>query len=190
MNNLRLKYIKSLAALFTGCFFVYACENKLEEVQNLGKPRVNVEEGRDIQSYLSQAGKVKARLTAPIMLRYILETPKTEFPKSLHVDFYDDSTSVESQLSAKYGYYLENDNKVFLRDSVVVFNIAGDTLHCRELYWDQRTQMFYTDKNVIIQKPDQKIYGTGLTARQDFKAFTIKNAYGFINIPDSSFLAQ
>lgn len=179
-----------MATLLLGCFFVYACENNYDEVRELGKPKISVEEGRDIESYLSQNGIVKARLTAPLMLRYQLDTPKTEFPKTLKVEFFNENTQVESRLTARYGNYLENENKVFLKDSVVVYNITGDTLRCRELYWDQRKELFYTDKNVIIQKPDQKIYGTGLTARQDFKAFTIKNAYGIINIPDSSFLAQ
>ena len=178
------------AALLVSCFFVYACENNYNEVQQLGKKKTNIEEGKFIVSYLSQNGLMKAKLTAPLMLRYQLDTPKTEFPKSLHVDFYDANTKIESQLSAKYGNYFENESKVFLKDSVVVFNVTGDTLHCRELYWDQRKELFYTEKNVIIQKPDQKIYGTGLTADQSFKWFTIKNAYGFINIADSSFLAQ
>lgn len=184
------RYIKTLAALIVSCFFVYACENNYTEVQNLGKKKINVEEGRNIESFLSQAGKVKARLTAPLMLRYQLDTPKTEFPNSLKVDFYNDSTKIESRLSAKYGRYLENENKVFLRDSVVVYNVTGDTLNCLELYWDQRQQIFYTDKNVIVTKPDQKIYGKGLTADQNFKWFTIKNMYGYIDIADSSFLAQ
>ena len=181
---------KIVAALFIGCFFVVCCENKIEEVQNLGKKTMGVEEGINIESYLSQAGKMKAKLTAPLMLRFLLDTPKVEFPNKMHVDFFDDSTKIESQLNARYGRYLENEARVFLKDSVVVFNVTGDTLHCRELYWDQRKELFYTEKNVIIQKPDQKIYGTGLTADQSFKWFTIKNAYGFINIADSSFLAQ
>ena len=184
------KNINIKAALLVSCFFVYACENNYNEVQQLGKKKINIEEGKFIVSYLSQNGLMKAKLTAPLMLRYQLDTPKTEFPKSLHVDFFDANTKIESQLSAKYGNYFENESKVFLKDSVVVFNITGDTLHCRELYWDQRKELFYTEKNVIIQKPDQKIYGTGLTADQSFKWFTIKNAYGFINIADSSFLAQ
>ena len=190
MNSKFLKHIALKAALIWGCFFVYACENNYEEVQNLGKKKINVEEGRNIESYLSQGGLVKAKLTAPIMLRYQLDTPKTVFPKSLKVVFYDDQTQVESNLSALYGEYIENEGRVFLKDSVVVFNVTGDTLNCRELYWDQRQEVFYTDKNVIIKKPDQKIYGSGLRADQNFKWFTIKNAYGFINIPDSSFLAQ
>jgi LPS export ABC transporter protein LptC len=180
-----------MAALLSGCFFVVSCENDMEVVQNLNKKSIGVEEGKQIESFLSQSGKVKAKLMAPVMLRYLLDTPKVEFPKTLKVDFFDDSTKIESKLFAKYGHYLENQNKVFLRDSVVVFNVSGDTLICKELYWDQQKEIFYTDKNVIIRKPDQKVYGNGLVADQSFKWFTIQHPHNsYLNIPDSSFIAQ
>ena len=174
-----------------GCFFVYSCENKMEDVQNLGKKTIGIEEGKQIESFLSQGGKVKAKLMAPLMLRYQTDTAKVEFPKNLRVDFYNDSTTIESKLFAKYGNYLENENKVFLRDSVIVFNVLGDTLICKELYWDQVKATFYTDKKVIIRKRDQKIYGSGLVADQNFQWFTIKDVHNsYINIPDSSFISQ
>ena len=91
----------TIAALITSCFFVFACENKMGDVQKWGRKHPQVDEARNIESFLSLEGKMKARLTAPVMLRY-LDT-LTEFPKSLHVDFYNDSLKVESQLSAKYG---------------------------------------------------------------------------------------
>lgn len=191
MISSTIKLNKILAAFFLGCFFVCSCENDIHEVENLNKKSLGIEEIKDIESYLSQAGKVKAKLMAPLMLRYQSDTPKVEFPKSLHVDFFNDSTKVESKLSAKYGRYLENENKVFLRDSVVVFNMTGDTLFCQELYWDQNKAIFYTDKNVIIHKPDQKVYGTGLIADQDFKNITIKKVHNsYVNIADSSFIAD
>lgn len=191
MISMTMKLIKIVAALFLGCFFVCSCENDMQEVQNLSKKLIGVEEGKEIESYLSQEGKVKAKLIAPLMLRYQTDTLKVEFPKTLRVDFYNDSTEVESKLFAKYGRYLENENKVFLRDSVIVFNMKGDTLICKELYWDQVKAKFYTDKNVIIRKPDQKVYGTGLDADQDFKNITIKNVHdSYLNIPDSSFLGN
>ncbi len=191
MNSRILKVFKISASFLVGCFFVWSCENDIREVQNLNKKSIGIEEGKDIESYLSQAGKVKAKLMAPVMLRYQADTPKVEFPKSLRVDFFNDSTVVESKLFAKYGRYLENENKVFLRDSVVVFNMAGDTLFCQELYWDQNQSIFYTDKNVIIHKPDQKVYGNGLIADQSFKWFTIKHPHdSYLDIPDSSFLGN
>jgi LPS export ABC transporter protein LptC len=180
------------AALIAGCFFVSSCENDMREVQAMGKKTIGVEEAKNIESYLSQSGKVKAKLVAPLMLRYQLDTPKVEFPKSLFVNFYNDSLQVESKLSAKYGNYFENENRIFLRDSIVVYNVTGDTLFCNDLYWDQQKGIFYTNKKVIIKKPGgQLLYGKGLVASQDFKSYTIRSVYNsMINIPDSSFVAE
>jgi LPS export ABC transporter protein LptC len=141
----------------------------MEDIKALTDKKASVEEGLGIQSYLSQNAKVKARLTAPFMRRYQADSPYVEFPKSLHVDFYNDSLTVESQLNARYGRYKENEKKVFLKDSVVFFNVAGDTLYCRELWWDQQTEKFYTDKPVrMVRKDNTVIYGSyGLRASQN-----------------------
>ncbi len=185
----------SILLLSITTIFLISCENDVTEVQNLGKKNAGIEEGKNIESFLSNGGRVKAKLTAPVMLRYQLDTIKTEFPKSLHVDFYDSAATVESQLNARYGRYLENDNKVFLRDSVIVFNRKGDTLWCNELYWDQTKGTFFTDKHVKISRasPRQKVDGQGLIADQNFKWFTIikvgrfyNEGESFINVPDST----
>jgi len=143
-----------------------SCENDIKVVQALGKKRIGVEEGTKIEAYQSQGGKVKAKLSAPVMYRYLQDSERVEFPRSLHV---------ESQLYASYGRYLENDKKVLLKDSVIVFNVKKDTLWCKELYWDQFKQQFYTDKPIHLSQnnPRQIIYGRGLTADQNFKWFTI-----------------
>jgi LPS export ABC transporter protein LptC len=181
--------LEILAAFFGSCFFICSCENDPETVKNLGKKRIGVEEATNIESLLSQEGKMKAKLTAPFMLRYQLDTPKVEFPKSIQVIFYGDELKIESKLFAKYAIYRESENKVFLRDSIVVFNLTGDTLRTNELYWDQQREKFYTDKKVIIIKPNQKLYGTGMEADQNFKKFVVfgvKNSY--MTIPDSTYL--
>lgn len=138
------------------------------------------EEGIQIVSYLSEKGVVKGKLTAPYMLRYQqADTPYTEFPRSLHVDFYNDSLIIESRVDALYGKYLPNQEKVFLRDSVVVKNILkGDTLHCNELWWDQHTQRFYTDKPVRIYTKTQTLFGTGMEADQNFRWYNITHMTG------------
>src|SRR6478609_2455633 len=174
------------AALITGCFFMCACENDVAEVREFGKRKTGVEEGKNIDSYLSMGGKMRAHLTAPLLLRYESDSGrKSEFPNSLHVDFYNDSTKIESQLRARYGRYLENENKVFLRDSVVAFNTKGDTLFCEELYWDQVLQKFYTDKRVRLSKNYRRTLITGnhgMTATQDLSSVS------FIQIDPSSFV--
>ena len=154
-----------------------ACENDVNEVRELGKKKPNIEEGKNIDYWLSSNGKMRAHLTAPLLLRIQNDSGrKSELPNTLHVDFYNDSMKVESQLSALYGRYMENENKVFLRDSVVAFNTKGDTLFCKEMYWDQNLQKFYTDKRVVLSKGYGSTYLVGvkgMTCTQDMTQVTL-----------------
>lgn len=177
------KLFMQTAVLLICIFTVPACSNDLKDIKALTEKRTSVEEGYQIESYLSQQSKMKAKLTAPLMKRYQTDTPYTEFPKTLHVDFYDDSLHIESKLDAHYGKYRESEQKVFLKDSVVISNMKGDTLWCRELWWDQNTQHFYTDKAVRIRQPDKIIFGTGLTASQTLSPWTIFKVSGILHVP-------
>lgn len=172
-----------IRCIFWLVFLLSACENDLREVNALSEKRTSVEEGYQIESYLSQSARMKAKLTAPLMKRYMTDSPYVEFPRSLHVDFFDDSLRIESKLDARYGKYKENEQKVFLRDSVVTFNTRGDTLWCRELWWDQQLQQFYTNKAVRIRQPDKMIYGKGMKAAQDISWFTLDSVSGIMQVP-------
>jgi LPS export ABC transporter protein LptC len=177
MQTVVEKYYKVFysAALVMSCFFICGCENTQEEIDALTKNKVMVEEAKGIESYLSQDGKMRAKLTAPEMLRVLVDTTYVEFPKSLHVDFYDDSTRIDSRLDSKYGKYFETLDKVYLRDSVTVISVKGDTLKCFYLWWDQNTKLFYTDTIAIFHGKDKNVYGgKGLVATQDMSSITFK----------------
>ena len=179
-----LRYLIVPAALLISCLFVSSCENDIKEVNDLLKKQTGIEEALDVTSYMSQQGKVKAKLRSPFMLRYQADPPDSpyvEFPRTLHVDFYDDSTKIESTVDALYARYREYENKVLLRDSVVVINIEkGDTLKTNELWWDQNTEEFYTDKAVRIYQKDKTIFGKGLKAKQDFSSYDIFYITGIV----------
>jgi LPS export ABC transporter protein LptC len=187
MNNFSFhKKIIYAAALFTGCCFVSACENDEKKIDSLTKNVVMKEEATDIESYLSQSGKMKAKLKAPLMYRVNADTLYVEFPNTLHVDFYNDSTKVETWLDSKYGKYYEGLGKVYLRDSVVVITVKGDTLRSPDLWWDQNTKLFYTDKYAIYHGIGKSIYGgKGLVATQDLKSITFNQPTGTVQVSDN-----
>ena len=172
------------------CFFVASCENSQEDLQKFsGDKTIAVEEAKEVKIIYTLGEKTSARLTAPLMLRHQTSTPYLEFTKGVHADFFDDSLKVESKLDAHYAKYTESESKVFLRDSVVVFNILGDTLYCEELYWDRNVpgREFHTDKPVRIRTPTQIIDGDGLDAPQDFKSWHIINGRGIVRVPAGEF---
>ncbi|MBY0535856.1 MAG: LPS export ABC transporter periplasmic protein LptC [Chitinophagaceae bacterium] len=168
------------AALLVSCFFMFSCENDQKQVDEMFSKKTAVEEAAGVESYLSQGGKVKAKLTAPYMLRYLIDSPYLEFNRTLHVDFYNDSNQVESILDAHYAKHKEFQRTVLLRDSVVIINkVNGDTLKTDELWWDQNKQEFYTDKVVhIYQRTGYTIGKFGLRAKQDFSEWWILGSSG------------
>jgi LPS export ABC transporter protein LptC len=184
MSNTLHQIIKK-AAFIWGCFFIFGCENDPKVIAEWSKNTKLVEEAKDIQTYLSQGSRMRAKLWAPYMLRYQSDTIYVEFPKKLHVNFFDSTGQPQSHLDANYGKYFENLNKVYLRDSVIIFNYQGDTLQSPELWWDQATQRFFTDKNVRVRKGGNLIYGVGLDAKQDLSDISIKKVTGTVFVPDS-----
>ena len=187
------RILKLAVALLSSCFFMAACENDIDVVKALGAKAGGIDVGKNVAIYVSNNGKLGAKLTAPLMNRYLVDSSKMiEFPQSIHVDFYKDSNQIESQLSAKYAKYKETENIVYLKDDVVIFNTLGDTLWCKEMYWDQNTGKFYTEQDVVVKQhnPLAKIYGKGLEANQNLTDIRIfkpqSNSYAIIQ--DSSSL--
>lgn len=171
-----IRYFNMIMAAGFGCLFIFsACVNSEKEVSDLLDKKIGVDEATNVQGYMSNTGRMKARMRAPSMLRYQDSTARTEFPKGIHVDFFNDSTKIENQMDARFAEYFEMKGQIFLKDSVRVFNNMNDTLFCQELWWDQTKQLFYTDKAVRVHRPDMIMYGVGLKAPQDFKTFEIYN---------------
>ncbi|HEX4957651.1 MAG TPA: LPS export ABC transporter periplasmic protein LptC [Lacibacter sp.] len=174
-------------AFIAGCCCLMACENDYNVIQDLQRKKLSVDEVKEVESYLSQAGVVKAKLTAPFMLRYYDSVPRVEFPRTLHVDFYNDSLVMESYLNAKRGYYYEQQNRVVLNDSVVVIRINGDTLKTQELYWDQNMHKLFTDSDVEIRQKTKTIFGKGFQSDEQLRNFTIDSVKGVLLVGDSKF---
>jgi LPS export ABC transporter protein LptC len=176
INPLFNKNTKLAVALISSCFFMLACENNVNEVQALSARIGGIDVGKDVSIFISTDGKMTAKLMAPLMKKYLVDSGRmVEFPNTIKVDFYKDSLHIESKLSADYANYKEEENKIFLKDNVIVFNVLGDTLWCKEMIWDQVTNKFTTDKEVIVKQhnPIAKIYGKGFEANQDLSDIQI-----------------
>jgi LPS export ABC transporter protein LptC len=183
--------IFTAVTLICSCFFMLACENNINDVKALSNNAGGIDIGKNVAIYMSETGRMTAKMTAPIMKKYLVDSGQmVEFPNTINVDFFKDSAKVDSKLSAKYARYIQEENKFFLKGDVIVYNIMGDTLWCKEMYWEQSTNKFHTDKEVVIKQhnPISKIYGLGFEANQDLTDITIykPQANSFAIITDTS----
>lgn len=171
--------------------FFSACENDLKKVQQISSKEVNkpVETTIGVDVIYSDSAKVKARMTAPIMLNYT-ETktvkPYYEMPKGVHIDFFDLHQKIISTVTAEYAI-TKNLNKVIeLHRNVVVVNDKGDTFKSEELIWDQNAKRFYSNQFSTLTRSDgNTISGSTFRCNEDLSSPEFLRATGKLNVNQS-----
>ncbi len=166
-----------------------SCVNSMEEVEALSaNNNTKMEMARHIKTYYyGSNGMLKGIMTAPLLYRYMTDTPYLKLPEGLKVRFYEDSLQLQSILTAKEGIYYENSDNITVKDSVVVTTKDGRKLETEVLHWDPKKQQFYTNKPFVWTTPTQVIHGRdGLIAPPDLSWYELKKVSGPILI-DSSF---
>ncbi len=176
-----------LILLLISCFADYSCENDMKEVNQLTSPyEASSESGKDIEVLYSNLGHIKAKLTAPTMLRFRVKEPYTELPDGLKVLFYNEEAKVESQLTAGYGISYEKSDEMKVRNNVEAISVKGDKLNTEELIWNQKSQRISSDKFVKITTRDEIIFGDGFESNQDLSNYKIRKIRGTIRLQDSA----
>ncbi len=168
--------------------FFWSCENDLKKVQQISSKEVNkpVETTVGVDVIYSDSAKVKARMTAPIMLNYTQTKtvkPYYEMPKGVHIDFYDLKQKIISTVTAEYAI-TKNLNKIIeLHKNVVVVNDKGDTFKSEELIWDQNAKKFYSSQfSKITQLDGNVMSGNTFRCNEDLSHPEFSQATGTVNI--------
>lgn len=168
--------------------FFFACENDLKKVQQISSREVNkpVETTVGVDVIYSDSAKVKARMTAPIMLNYTQTKtvkPYYEMPKGVHIDFFDLQQKIISTVTAEYAI-TKNLNKVIeLHRNVVVVNDKGDTFKSEELIWDQNAKHFYSNQFSTLTRTDgNTISGSTFRCNEDLSNPEFLQSTGKFNV--------
>lgn len=176
-----------------GTFLVLAlqsCENDLKVVQTFANPeKVPDISMTNFETIYSDSAKVKGKLTAPVLDRYNTDKKKySEFPKGLHVYFYNDSLKVNAEIVAKYAINYDKTAVWEARNDVVVTNTKGERLNTEQLFWDQNRKIIYTQKYCRITTPDgmQHIGENGMEAKENFEDWKLIGASGTVQVKNAT----
>ena len=175
--------LHNIVILGTLTTILTSCETDMKRVHQISsKKEAAIETGKDVELIYSMEGKVMYKIEGSRLIRHNTADPFTEFPDNVLIYMYNDSMEIESQLSANYGISYENEDKMIVRDNVILSNSKGETLYTEELIWDEKKALIYSDKFVEITTPREIIYGDGFEASEDFSYYKIKKIRGTIDI--------
>lgn len=184
--------IKSLWLFFLIVLIFIAftgCENDMKTIRSLNTTdTAQFEYARDIEIYYSDSGRIKAILTSPLMKSYEQDEKYQEFPEGFELIFFDSVAQPQSIINALYGVNFEKKNLMEAKSNVVVKNIdKNEQLDTEHLVWDRRREIIFSDVFVKITKPNEIIFGDGLTSDQNFDFYEIKNPTGEFKVyPDDN----
>jgi LPS export ABC transporter protein LptC len=185
-----LKHTSSFIKLLIipGVFCFVACENDIEIINSLTNTN-NLPEikGKKVETIYSDSGKVKMQLNADEILQFgKAERPYIEFPKGIHVIFFDDSLNLESEIIADYAKYFTEEKLWEARGNVIALKKAsGEKLNTEELFWDETQQRIYSNSFSRIENKDGIFYGQkGFETNQKFSPLRLKSSRGTVNVKD------
>ncbi len=151
---------------------LFACEGNYKNVKKLSlKDGMPVAEGKNVNLFYTDSGKVVTNLIAPELLDYSnFEFAYQEFPKGVEVRFFENGE--QSTVTSDYAMRYPSTGIVDLRENVVLVTSDGNVLNAEQLYWDQNHKWVFTDQPYRITFKDGSYNdGARFDANEDFTVF-------------------
>ncbi len=180
MNRIPIIVIQILAF----SWLLTACENDIEKInlftgESSDYPDIIAE---NIEVMYSDSSKVKVQMHSKELRQYNnAEEPYSEFPKGLIIHFYDDSMKIESEISADYAIY-HNEQKLWHATGNVIAknHKSGERLDSEELFWDEEKEEIYSNTFTRIVNENGTFYG-----QSGFKSNQTLTKYKLIGVTNS-----
>jgi len=157
---------------------LFACESNFSQIQKINiSEMMPTGDADSIHLKYSDSGVVKSILKAPKMLDFgAVNYPFTEFPKGIHLTLLDEKNQA-SFVEAQYSITHKETGIIDLRNNVRLTSPQGQVLETSQLYYDQKNEWFFTEKNFTFTDAKGITKGEGIDFNKDFTRITYKNVY-------------
>jgi len=178
--------IKNIAIVSTIAMF-FSCTNDAKEVRDfLADKNLPIGEAYNINHIHTDSGWVNIKMKAPVMLDFGNRSahPYSEFPNGIKITSIEkngDSITIEGGYAKSYAKTEISE----IKNNVVIINYADkNKLETEQIYWDQKSHYYFTEKKFTFYTVTDTIRGTGFEASEDLKSWWVKNQSGVINIKE------
>lgn len=182
MKKNSLIWVRTTIAV-ASVLMLFACENTFKSVGKIHFSDFSPSgEADNLNMKYTDSGRITAVLVSPKMLDYAtVEFPFTEFPKGIDVTLYD-KAGKRTFIKSDYAVQYKGTELIDLRDNVVITSEDGKKLMTAQLYFDQKNEWFFTEKNfTFTDAGGGSTSGEGIDFSKDFKKINFQRVRGQIN---------
>lgn len=164
--------------------FVYGCEGGMKgDIVINGTDKIPTVTTINHTINNTADGVREYKFITPLMERYeMVEEPYMEFRKGIHIETYDSTKAVSSELVADYAIYNESKKLWETKGNVVGNNADGDKIFTEQLFWDEKTDRIYSDVDTKIIKGNDIIIGSSFTSDGELKNIEYRQTKGLMYV--------
>ena len=179
--------IKSIAVIFMTAM-LFSCGNSTQEIRDLlADKNLPIGIATDINNIYTDSGIVTSKLQAPLLHNFSNREnhPYSEFPEGVRIVTFDDNMD-SIVVTGNYAIVYSKTSISEIRNQVVINNyLEHKKLITEQLFWDQKTKYFYTEKAFTLFTLTDTIHGIGFDASENLESFIAKNNRGNIYLNEN-----
>ena len=158
-----------------------SCQNNTSDIQEFVEQEFPVEIIEDAELIHTEFGKIKVKISAKKIERFINSNPRLVFTDSIVVIFFDRNSDTLSNLQANKALINETENLMHVSDNVILISSNGNKLETNHLSWDEKEEKIFTEENVIITTDKEVINAQGFVSDPDFIEYSLHKVNGVLS---------
>jgi LPS export ABC transporter protein LptC len=183
LKNYNQIVLKSIAVIyFTGMLF--SCSNTTEEVRNfLEEKNLPIGSAKEAFHVYKDSGQITSKLITPLLLDFSnrKKHPYNEFPQGIKIINFNNKGKDSVTIIGNYALSFVKTEVSVIKGNVVVVNHTDKSrLETAQLFWDQKTKYFVSEKAFVLYKENDTITGVGFECKEDLSKHLAKKTTGSI----------
>jgi len=160
-----------------------SCKNNFKDVQQVGVLQNEPAGVADtINLKYTDSFKLRANLLSPKMLDYSnRQFSFSEFPEGIELTIYDTDGNM-SKIFADYAIIYNETDLVDLRGNVILATHENDSLFTSQMYFDQKKEWVFTNKDFRLRNKGSDIVGRGFDSDKDMEDYEMLEIGGEVEI--------
>lgn len=159
---------------------LFSCTNSTQEVKDfLATKNLPTGIAKNAFHVYKDSGRVTSKLITPLLYDFSNRKnhPYNEFPKGIKIVNFEgkDSVTITGDYALTYSKTLVSE----IKGDVVILNHKENTrLETEQLFWDQNTNYFFSEKAFTLMTLTDTINGVGFECKEDLTEHLAKKTTG------------
>ncbi len=172
---------KSIAVVFTAAM-LFSCTNSTQQVRDfLAEKNLPTGIAKNAYHVYKDSGRITSKLITPLLYDYSnrRQHPYNEFPEGIKIINFENKGKDSVTIIGDYALSYSKTAISEIKGNVIIINHTEKSkLETEQLFWDQNSQYFYSEKKFTLTTQKDTIHGVGFESKDDLSKWLAKEITG------------